>query len=484
MNVALISTANETSLGSMARYERLVLDALAPAADVSAQLIRLPGPGREPSARSRLAPWLRHHRIHMRAGQALRELRADVIHILDGSHAYVALEPAPAPVVITVHDLIPHLLAKGELAGRTPSLPARWLIRRSLAGLHRAARLIAVSRSTAHDVVRRLGVPESALSVIYSAVTGWAPSPGDTVQPEPPQGPPSILHVGHNAAYKNRAGVVRIFARVRQTHDVRLVLAVAYGAIGRGSWTHRRFAKRARDLYGRADAIISLGSHMSDRLVEAGADPARVTAVHNWVPGECVQPLESGSASTDTPMTVMYSGNIGLGHDLDTLIAGAATLAAESRPSFVFVGGGKREGQLRSTIAAHSMEDCRFEEAVPLDRLSSSLARADVLVVAQHNGTEGLIVPSKIYSALAAARPVLFIGPEECEVADIIRAADAGFIVAPGDADGAAAALRTLGESARLRADMGARGLDHFQNHLGRSASLAAILDCLGADAA
>ena len=45
---------------------------------------------------------------------------------------------------------------------------------------------------------------------------------------------------------------------------------------------------------------------------------------------------------------------------------------------------------------------------------------------------EGLIVPSKLYGILAAARPVVFIGDPDGEVARVVAPARAGFSVAPG----------------------------------------------------
>lgn len=54
----------------------------------------------------------------------------------------------------------------------------------------------------------------------------------------------------------------------------------------------------------------------------------------------------------------------------------------------------------------------------------------------------GLLVPSKIYAALAVARPCIFIGPAESEAAEVIGGFHAGAVVAPGDAQGLAERIR------------------------------------------
>lgn len=258
-------------------------------------------------------------------------------------------------------------------------------------------------------------------------------------------------------------------------------IAVAYGAIRAGSWTQKRLARRAHELYRVADCVISLGGYMTDQLAQSGADRNRIVTVHNWVPDDCVRAMDTTAGDSRQRLCVMYSGNLGLGHELETLVEGVGVMPVERRPELVFVGGGKREEDLKESALRHGIRDVRFEDTVPLDRLSASLSRADTLVVAQRPGTEGLIVPSKIYSALAAGRPILFIGPSECEVADIVRAAEAGFIVAPGDTAGIAEALGTLSDSPPVRRAMGAAGRDYYELHFRRESSIEAILESLGA---
>ena len=50
----------------------------------------------------------------------------------------------------------------------------------------------------------------------------------------------------------------------------------------------RLLARLNRVLYRRAEAVISLGEVMTQRLAAAGAPPERLHTVHNWTPGEGV----------------------------------------------------------------------------------------------------------------------------------------------------------------------------------------------------
>src|SRR5687768_11021470 len=66
------------------------------------------------------------------ARRTLRSVDADLVHVVDGSHAHVLRWLRPdLPVVVTVHDLIPLLQCRGRFDVRRPGLAARWLIGRS-----------------------------------------------------------------------------------------------------------------------------------------------------------------------------------------------------------------------------------------------------------------------------------------------------------------------------------------------------------------
>jgi glycosyltransferase involved in cell wall biosynthesis len=176
------------------------------------------------------------------------------VHLLDGSHAYlVNLLPRRLPVVATVHDLIPLLTARGELAGPRPSALARWLWHLSVAGLRRCAGIAADSAATSRDVQRLAAACSDLLTVVHLPVVGQhARQAGDhdrlsidraddkaAGRAAPTSSPsvcsvcsvgqvpsaPYILHLGNNAAYKNREGVLRVFALVAPQSPARLVLA-------------------------------------------------------------------------------------------------------------------------------------------------------------------------------------------------------------------------------------------------------------------
>ena len=116
-----------------------------------------------------------------------------------------------------MHDLIPLLQLHGRLPG-TPGFAGRLIIHRMNNALKNVAGLAAVSGHTAGDLKEFTG--RSDVAVIYNPVRRLS-SPDEKIAL------PSryILHVGNNAAYKNRSGVLDVFERLQGVDGLRLIMA-------------------------------------------------------------------------------------------------------------------------------------------------------------------------------------------------------------------------------------------------------------------
>lgn len=214
--LAWIRTSPPDLPGSMVAYGELVREATAPLAGgwefATCDLF---------DPRGGASMW-RHHLWRLRhTRRVLAAHPAELYHWLDGSMAAFIPPAIRAQSVATVHDLIPLLQGRGELPGK-PSWPAAWLIRRGVRALRGCAALCADSAATQADLARLAGIA-GRVSVVPVPLRPLPPPQPAAVADLPP-GDRFILHVGHNAAYKNRVGVVDVFARLGDVPDLHLVL--------------------------------------------------------------------------------------------------------------------------------------------------------------------------------------------------------------------------------------------------------------------
>jgi glycosyltransferase involved in cell wall biosynthesis len=233
LRVALVTTCPGDAKGSMGRYADTVAAALMGMGRPQVAVRRIRLARRSPAlphTPSRAANWIHHLAVAANALIHSDDTHADVYHILDGSHAYVAHFLGCRPLVATSHDLVPFLQNRGCFDQAPPRVPARWLVRQSVQGFRRVRRVIAVSRNTRQDLVREAHLRAKRVDVVHSAVPAQLLAEARR-RPNPEwlgrrrSSEAFVLHVGNNGFYKNRKGVLRIFAEIRRRTDIRLILA-------------------------------------------------------------------------------------------------------------------------------------------------------------------------------------------------------------------------------------------------------------------
>ncbi|MEW6323897.1 MAG: sugar transferase [Nitrospirota bacterium] len=249
-------------------------------------------------------------------------------------------------------------------------------------------------------------------------------------------------------------------------------MAVATGVLGERSIAARLLGALSRWGLSRADHAVAIGEVMAERLGRAGLARERIDVIHNWADGGRIFPVPAERNDfarehrLDRSFVALYSGNMGVGHHFHTIVEAARRLQARRDITFLFIGEGKRRAWLAHE--ARDVSSVRFLPPQPDAQLACSLSAGAAHLVTLQPGLEGVMVPSKLYSALAAGRPVIFIGPPASEAARLIEKAACGYIVAPGDVGGCAAALTALADSPEAARRLGENGRRYFDEHLDR----------------
>ena len=224
--------------------------------------------------------------------------------------------------------------------------------------------------------------------------------------------------------------------------------------------------------YRMSDAVTVLSDDLADNVrtkitrglseERARVQADKVHVIPNFVDTERIRPAARENEyraryGLSGHRVVMYAGNVGFSQSLD-LVLGAASDLRDTHPDVVFVinGGGAARPELE--IAAAGMDNVRFIDMQPIERLPEVLAAGDVHVVPLRRGLARSSVPSKLYSILAAGRPVVASVDEGTEVARTIDTARAGIAVPPDAQEPFTAALRELLDDEGRRERMGAAG--------------------------
>lgn len=141
--------------------------------------------------------------------------------------------------------------------------------------------------------------------------------------------------------------------------------------------------------------------------------------------------------------TVLYSGNMGRLHDIETIVE-AARLLRDTSIKFVFIGDGAKTKIIEKAIQNYKLQNILLLPFQPRELISLSLTACDISLVSLIPGSEYIIAPSKLYGMLAAGRGIIAISSPNSYIDQLITNFDCGVNSPPNNALNLANIIREL----------------------------------------
>ena len=195
-----------------------------------------------------------------------------------------------------------------------------------------------------------------------------------------------------------------------------------------------------KKVYRDAKSIITLGKHMAKRLSTSNdLSLGKISIIHPWVDIDFIKPL----AYKNNPLAkkfnpkgkyvVLYSGNMGISHDIDTMLGAAKQLRNREDIVFLFIGGGDKYQTVVDYQKSHQLDNIAIYPYQEESDLPYTMTLASISLVALGGGAQELMIPSKVFYYMAAGSAVIGICSGESELNDIINTCDCGVCMEPGD---------------------------------------------------
>lgn len=205
-----------------------------------------------------------------------------------------------------------------------------------------------------------------------------------------------------------------------------------------------------------ADRISTISPQMCAKLLDRGIPADRVIEFRNWASIDQITPLAGPSPyhaewQIDRPHVALYSGNIANKQGVGIIVDAARLLAQRRDLMFVICGDGPSRTRLMEATAG--LDNVRFADLQPKERLSDLLGLASVHLLPQIAGAADLVLPSKLTNMLASGRPVVATAMPGTGLAHEVEGV--GLVTAPENAADFAAAITRLLDDDALRAQLG-----------------------------
>jgi glycosyltransferase involved in cell wall biosynthesis len=304
----------------------------------------------------------------------------------------------------------------------------------------------------------------------YLSVLAFA-QPGDVLVAK--TDPPMLCVAAMQAAKRRGLHLVNWLQDLYPELAAPLGVPFVKGPVGRVFRALRDNALRA------AEVNVVVGEHMAEIIGARGISAERIRVIPNWCDDKEILPI----APLDNPLrrewgltehfVVGYSGNLGRGHEFDTVLGAAEHLRGDRHFCFLFIGGGKKFAELIHAVHVRGLDHLfRFLPYQERSLLKVSLGVPDVHLISLRTELEGLMVPSKLYGIAAAGRPIVALTAADGEVARLVRLHDCGVVVRPGEGALLARALRRLWAEPDRLVEMGHRARAMLDAHFTRRSAL------------
>ncbi|MDQ7013652.1 MAG: glycosyltransferase family 4 protein [Planctomycetota bacterium] len=287
-------------------------------------------------------------------------------------------------------------------------------------------------------------------------------------------------------------GVIGAFVRlfrehhyVTLLHDAHPQLGVWVGTFKQGSLIERSWSWLNRRKYNRSRETIVLCKAAKRLVHETYEVPeGHIHVIPNWADGEDLFPMKKGESAVAheqgflDDFVLLYSGNMGLYYEFETVLA-AAELLRDEPFKLVLVGGGGKKKWIEEEIERRGLTNTITLPYQPFERLNESLNACDASLVTIAKGIEGISFPSKLYTSLAVGKPIVGLSESRSELREIVERNECGVWCELGDAAGLAAKLRELIHNPALAARLGTNARSTFEHGYTREICAAKYADVL-----
>lgn len=205
-------------------------------------------------------------------------------------------------------------------------------------------------------------------------------------------------------------------------YDIYPDALVSEGFMSDKNIIYKCWAKANTRFFKNASRVYTVSEGMATRLSKYGGN---IKVVPIWYNSDLkyISKKENKfikNYNLEDKFIVLYSGNIGKGHNIKLLVQVAESIKDNNDIMFVIIGDGWEKHLIEEYIREHSLTNVLILPYQPYDQLSMSLSSADLAYISVDDKAATLCVPSKTFNFLKLGIPLLCIANENSELTKLI----------------------------------------------------------------
>lgn len=194
-----------------------------------------------------------------------------------------------------------------------------------------------------------------------------------------------------------------------------------------------------RLVYNKSDAVTTIDQVFYNTIIDRFENKAKLQIIPNFVDTDLYKPLDKKQLDLNTNLfpvnsnlKVMYAGNIGHAQDWSPLIKAAIELREEPVEFFI-IGEGVLKDYVKDEIEKNGLNKVHLLSYQPRELMPSLIAYSDLQFIFMSQEMEGHGFPSKVYTIMACAKPLIVCSGENTPIHNFLKYNNCSYLIADND---------------------------------------------------
>lgn len=227
-------------------------------------------------------------------------------------------------------------------------------------------------------------------------------------------------------------------------------------------------SKMERYVYNNSEAVTTIDDVFYNNIAGRFRNPDKLHIIPNFVDTEIYKPEASPNPNPQEreEIRLLYAGNIGMAQDWDTLIELAKATKGE-KIRFTVIGEGMKLPYLKDKVKEFNLENVDILPYQPRAKMPGIIAESDLQFIFMEPEIAAQGFPSKVYTIMACAKPLLVCSPENTPIINFLRPVGCAKLVTEKQVDKKVEDIKkwllVMAENKKDLQEMGAKGLAEIE---------------------
>jgi glycosyltransferase involved in cell wall biosynthesis len=223
-------------------------------------------------------------------------------------------------------------------------------------------------------------------------------------------------------------------------------------------------------VYNNASYVITIDKKFYEQIVDRLIHNEKLSIIPNFVDTELYHPLDNEMClpkpftKDNSKVRLLYAGNIGFYQDWDPVIFAAKKLKG-TNIEFWIIGEGVKKDYLINEVEVHNLNNIKIMPYQDREMMPLINSFADIHFISINKDMEQEGFPSKVYTIMACAKPLIVITGKKTPLYNFLENLDCALLITQNSNEEFVQSILELANNKEKQYKFGRNGYDVIQKH-------------------